>query len=177
MKSMLRTWGVALAIMAMVAYFDLTTGWQWKLTSFYLGPIIWIAWNRKMREGISMALLATVLWYLVDLRIGNPVHSGFIKGWNFVNRLVGYTIAAWAVGAFRDSYRAQSATIGRLNAALDEVQELKGLLPVCAWCRKIRADDGRWQVMEEFLGTHTKASASHGICPDCAAKMMKDAED
>lgn len=171
MKSMLRTWGVALAMLAMVAYLDLITGWELKFTSFYLGPIVWIAWNRKMQEGIGMALLAALTWYAVDLRIGGPIQPSLAHVWNILNRLIGYGIAAWAVGAFRESFRVQEATIAKLNAVLDEVQELKGLLPVCAWCRKIRADDGHWQVMEEFLHTHTKASASHGICPDCAAKM------
>jgi hypothetical protein len=46
---------------------------------------------------------------------------------------------------------------------------LESFVVLCGWCRRIR-DEGRWLTLEAFL-TEYKASASHGLCPDCAAKL------
>jgi hypothetical protein len=62
-------------------------------------------------------------------------------------------------------------TTARLQKALDEVKTLKGLLPICAWCKKIRAEDGDWADLESYVTKHSQASFSHGICPDCLSKQ------
>lgn len=58
-----------------------------------------------------------------------------------------------------------------LKSALDQIQTLKGLLPICAWCKNIRNDQGYWQQLEEYLMQHTNAAFSHGICPQCKEKI------
>lgn len=55
-----------------------------------------------------------------------------------------------------------------LQAALDEVKTLSGLLPICSHCKKIRDDNGYWNSLEKYLYEHTDALLSHGICPECA---------
>ena len=55
-----------------------------------------------------------------------------------------------------------------LRRALDEVTTLRGLIPICAWCKKVRDDHGYWQQLEEFLCERTQATFTHGICADCA---------
>jgi len=65
-------------------------------------------------------------------------------------------------------------TIVRLQRALDEVQVLTGLLPICACCKKIRDEHERWQDLEVYLEHHTEAKFSHGICPDCMRKLYPD---
>jgi len=61
--------------------------------------------------------------------------------------------------------------IVELQGALAEVKTLAGLLPVCAWCRKIRDDSGYWQELEDYLLSHFDTRFTHGICPDCLEKM------
>jgi PAS domain S-box-containing protein len=56
----------------------------------------------------------------------------------------------------------------RLQQALDEVKTLRGILPICANCKKIRDDKGYWNQVEVYVRDHTEAKFSHGICPDCA---------
>lgn len=58
-----------------------------------------------------------------------------------------------------------------LRRALDEVQTLSGLLPICTTCKKIRDDQGYWQGVEDYIRTHSQADFTHGICPDCLAKI------
>ena len=65
-------------------------------------------------------------------------------------------------------------TIIRLQNALNEVQVLKGLLPICANCKRIKDQRGTWQVLESFLQAHSEAKFSHGICPDCLRKLYPE---
>ena len=71
------------------------------------------------------------------------------------------------VMALLDLRRASS----RLADALEHVKTLRGLLPMCAWCKRIRDDDGYWSQVEAYIGAHTGAEFTHGICPDCMEKV------
>jgi hypothetical protein len=55
--------------------------------------------------------------------------------------------------------------------ALEETRVLRGFLPICASCKKIRDVDGYWTQMEEYIRDHSEADFSHGICPECAKKL------
>jgi PAS domain S-box-containing protein len=61
----------------------------------------------------------------------------------------------------------------QLQQALDEVKVLRGILPICSYCRKIRDDDGYWSQVEKYVSDHTDARFSHGICPACYESEMK----
>jgi len=58
-----------------------------------------------------------------------------------------------------------------LLKALDEIQKLKGLIPICASCKKIRDDKGFWQQVETYIEKFSKIEFSHGLCPDCAKEI------
>jgi len=59
----------------------------------------------------------------------------------------------------------------RMAAALEKLQTLHGLLPICAWCKRIRDDHGYWSQVEAYLHEHTGADFTHGICPECLEKQ------
>lgn len=61
-----------------------------------------------------------------------------------------------------------------LKNAMREVKTLRGLLPICANCKKIRDDKGFWQQIESYVRDHSDAEFSHGICPDCAKKLYPE---
>jgi DNA-binding response OmpR family regulator len=54
-----------------------------------------------------------------------------------------------------------------LRAALEEVKTLRGLIPICAWCKQIRDVQGLWHEVEAYLREHTEADFTHGLCPAC----------
>lgn len=62
-------------------------------------------------------------------------------------------------------------TILRLQEALNQVQLLSGLLPICASCKKIKDDHETWQPLESYIQLHSEAKFSHGVCPDCLRKL------
>jgi hypothetical protein len=64
--------------------------------------------------------------------------------------------------------------ISDLQAALAEIKTLSGLIPICSWCKKIRDDKGYWTILEAYLNEHSGAQFTHGICPECFAKLYPD---
>ena len=57
-----------------------------------------------------------------------------------------------------------------LEDALKEIKTLKGILPICSFCKNIRDDKGYWEKVEVYVQRHSQADFSHSICPDCARK-------
>jgi PAS domain S-box-containing protein len=82
-----------------------------------------------------------------------------------------------AVGIVRDISgrkrieREKEQLIQDLTTALDEIKTLKGIVPICASCKKIRDDRGFWNQLEVYIQEHSEAEFSHGICPDCVKKL------
>ena len=64
--------------------------------------------------------------------------------------------------------------ITELRDAVANIRTLKGLLPICASCKKIRDDKGYWQQIEAFISKHSEAEFTHGICPDCVQKLYPE---
>ena len=61
-----------------------------------------------------------------------------------------------------------------LEKAVTEVKQLRGLLPICSYCKKVRQDGTYWQQIESYLADHSELIFSHGLCPDCYGKVEKD---
>jgi len=64
--------------------------------------------------------------------------------------------------------------ITELREALTQIKTLRGLLPICSYCKKIRDDQGYWSQLEAFITEHSEAAFSHGICPDCMQKHFPE---
>lgn len=62
--------------------------------------------------------------------------------------------------------------IRELQEALAQIRTLRGLIPICSMCKKIRDDEGYWGQLEEYIRHHTDADFTHGLCPDCYEEMV-----
>jgi len=62
----------------------------------------------------------------------------------------------------------------QLRIALTEVETLSGLLPICAWCKKVRDDDGYWKQVDEYFRQRSKIEFTHGMCSDCSDKFEEE---
>jgi PAS domain S-box-containing protein len=70
----------------------------------------------------------------------------------------------------KESERRQAELIRKLRESRKEIKALQGMLPICAYCKRIRDDRGAWEQMESYIGKRTEAEFSHSICPDCMAE-------
>jgi sigma-B regulation protein RsbU (phosphoserine phosphatase) len=62
----------------------------------------------------------------------------------------------------------------QLSEALAQVKQLRGLLPICMYCKKIRKDDNYWQQVEDYVAEHSQVGFSHSVCPECLEKHHPD---
>lgn len=84
-------------------------------------------------------------------------------------------------GDFDDRDAEMATVFGELAAIalqnsryLDEIQRLKGIIPICSYCKGIRDDAGYWSRLEDYIETHSEAQFSHGICDKCASERFGD---
>src|SRR5204863_8169025 len=63
--------------------------------------------------------------------------------------------------------------VRELEEALTRVKQLKGLLPICSYCKKVRDDRNYWQQVETYIEGHSDAQFTHGICPECREKYVE----
>ncbi len=70
-----------------------------------------------------------------------------------------------------------AARVDELQRALNNVKRLSGLLPICAYCKRIRNSEDYWMQVERYLAEHSEAEFSHGICPDCLETQLSFRED
>jgi methyl-accepting chemotaxis protein len=70
--------------------------------------------------------------------------------------------------------REQARLIEELRRTLGEVKTLRGFLPICSSCKKIRRDQGSWQQIESYIREHSDAEFSHGLCPECAKALYPE---
>jgi sigma-B regulation protein RsbU (phosphoserine phosphatase) len=73
--------------------------------------------------------------------------------------------------------RSLAARVTELEEALAHVQRLQGLLPICSYCKKVRNEANYWEQVDSYLASHSTLKLTHGICPQCLDKMMKELEE
>lgn len=64
-----------------------------------------------------------------------------------------------------------------LQAAMEKMRTLQGLIPICADCKSIRNDQGYWETLEGYISSHSMAEFSHGVCPECMKKYLAELEE
>jgi len=118
-----------------------------------------------IRGGISVSIPSGTILKAQDRNIQIIIIS-YITIWAFgmVGILIYFRLAT-------KEFKKRSRLIKKLKEALGEVRTLKGLIPICSSCKKVRNDEGYWDQIERYISEHSKAKFSHGICPDCMKKL------
>jgi hypothetical protein len=166
----------ALAALAVVATLDAFTPFELGFSAFYVIPVLIATWGVGLSRGLAFACLSACCWYCLDLSSGRPLTHEFYRAWDTFNHLLSYALVAFVTGKLRQSFQRERVLREDRDEALRNIRKLEGLLPMCAWCKKVRDDEGYWQELESYLQPRTKAAFSHGICPDCAADLDRGAE-
>jgi hypothetical protein len=117
--------------------------------------------------------IANAWWYLPGITAGSMLASGLLSpgvawmvGIPYSWRLLAMSLVIPLLVAPAVAHRI-GVMADRLEEERQRVLLLTSLLPICAWCRKIKDDDGRWQALELYLAERMRATATHGLCPDC----------
>jgi len=174
-------WLSALALAALgVGAIDVVTGREVLLAPLYV-PIVISSARRSGRVGAAWSALGcAAIGILADHLVSEPLlalatsYSGpAIPWWNGLARLIVFLIVGLTVVELEEALHEREASLREARRALDQVRTLEGLLPICAWCKRIRDEeqDGEWLSVEHYIARKTSAEFSHGICPQCVAEM------
>jgi K+-sensing histidine kinase KdpD len=137
---------------------------------FLIAAVMLSARYEGVVAGVASALLSTLVFDLLfDQR---PYHLDFDLA--ALIRAAAFCSFALLVGSLekqrQHAMHSLQETNRNLQHTLDEVKTLRGLLPICVYCKQIRADDGSWVRLESYIREHTQADFTHGMCPECYQK-------
>lgn len=162
--------------LGVLGWVDAVAGLEYSLGPFYLVPGVLVAWFMGVRWGIPFAGGAALLRLAIETHGAFSLYPGHHFYWDGTVYLASFTVFAGLTAWVRKLTDRQASLIQELQHTLAEVRELKGMLPICAWCKKVRDDEGYWLQVDTYLHDHTKATLTHGICPECRAKQFPDNE-
>ena len=86
----------------------------------------------------------------------------------------GYVLVARDITRQKKAEIENQKLIVELREAMENVKTLKGFIPICARCKKVRDDKGYWNQIEKYISEHSEALFSHGICPECSEELYGD---
>lgn len=170
------------------------------LADLHVGPILLlpIVIYAAARFGVPAATVAAASVALVVMGLTTRGYSPFgavtsraaaiqAQEFIFISSLIALGLAALLEQLRASQYEVATLNAGlerrvhertaELESALAQVKRLQGLLPICAWCKKVRDDEHYWLSVEEYIVRYTDARFSHGICPECSARLLREAAE
>ena len=86
------------------------------------------------------------------------------------NHEISFSLLSLLLGSSADAL----ATLHKTAQLTSQIETLSGMLPLCAWCKKVRNDKGYWEQIEKYISVRSSASFTHGVCPECQKKLLYD---
>ena len=166
---------VGVLVFLLIAFVDYVTSEEFSFAVFYLVPIALFIWAFDSKWATAIALISVVVWPLEHIVSGDAKYfQSLVVYWEAGIRLGFYAVFIVTFGAIKQYMTQLHEANDQLKQALSEVRQLRGLLPMCSNCKKIRDDANEWIVLEKYIQTHSDATVSHGLCPECAQKLYPE---
>jgi K+-sensing histidine kinase KdpD len=171
----LLVWSAVVAGTALLGWMDYATGHEFNFFVFYFVPICLVTWKLGLMEGIIVSTISAAVWYFADYETGHRYSSSLAAVWNTLIRLSAFLFVGWAMARLGSLLSRERELSERLKKSMAQIRVLEGIVPICGACKKMRNSEGRWEQMEAYIEDRTHAEFSHGLCPDCARKMLAEA--
>jgi hypothetical protein len=133
-------------------------------------PLVWIVAVACTTTQLTWAGVVASLCLVVGGILSPP---GPVDRLGFLTTRAIVMLTIWLI-VFQSRRRAAAEARERRVLVAQHEQELKtlrGIIPICAWCKRIRTDSGAWKQIEQYIHEHSGADFSHGICPECVSKL------
>lgn len=158
----------------LIAFIDWITGLHVHIDVFYFIPIFLVSIKFKPKMVYLTAFACATLLYIASIVGGHHIIGIWYEIWNNSVRLLSYFSIAFASVTIKAHLDAERALSGELSIQLAEVKQLKKMLPICCYCKKIRDGRGHWHQLEGYISSHVDTQFSHGACPECFDKEMEN---
>lgn len=145
-----------IAVSCIVLGADYLTGPEIQFPIAFAVPVVLVSWYRHWSWGVAMAFLLPLARVWFDFAWGGTP--------NRLSLAVNYSIRVAVLSGL-------VFLVDHLAALTREVRTLRGILPICMHCKKIRIEDGSWKQIEAYVSEHSDAEFTHGLCRECAEKF------
>lgn len=139
----------------------------------YVTVVLISIWSPRRYFTVFVALCSTLLTI-----IGFLCAIEDTQLWQILPNRIIAILTIWGTAFLtilrKNAEERREKAIAEREKALADVKILRGFLPICASCKKIRDDQGYWSQIEDYIVTHSEADLSHGICPTCARSLYPD---
>ena len=165
---------VCLASLGAVGLMDYVTADDTVLTPFYVLPLSIGTWCLSRSVGLAFAIMAAVTFMVAETLEGSA-SSPSVLFFNTVFEGTLFVIVALLLSRLKAHLEGEYRALAVAEEALANVRQLSALLPMCSSCKKIRHEpDGSWEPFESYLLKHSDTQVTHGLCPDCIAKLYPE---
>jgi hypothetical protein len=173
----------SLLLVAAIGVLDVVSGTELSLSPLYLLAVIIGAWRGGPWVGIITAIASALTGMLADVLLSGPylhLENNYSSFWipisNAMARMLVLLTATAAVTKLQMLLRDRDCAVRELKDALGQIRTLQALLPVCAWCKRIRdASAGdEWKSIEHYIAEHTDSKFTHGMCPECFDRVWQE---
>lgn len=171
--SVLKLYGFCGVLLAVIFWIDLLIPLGVATGVLYLVVVLLTLWTPKSKATLLIAVLSS--FFIVAAFFYKPPVDFM---WKVIfNRGIAL-FAVWTaalLGLQKNKMEQQrNMILLEREKALHEVRILRGFLPICASCKKIRDDNGYWTQIERYIKDHSEAEFTHSICPNCAKRLYPD---
>jgi hypothetical protein len=146
-----------------------------------LGLAIWflqvaLVWGATLWSArrLQIIIVASVCATFIPLDLWLSPHIRPITWINVTNQLLGIGAIVGLAHSCLNRIAAEDAhrkAAQELKQSQETIRTLSGLLPICAWCKKIRDENGVWEPLEVYIHNHSDAEFTHGMCKECSDRM------
>jgi len=145
-----------------------------------------LIWHILLTSSLCILLLLSIRYVVRHViqpleQLDNELHrmgafpaSGDERG-NEIDRLkISAETLEQSLAARAEAEEARGKVIKELQNAIEQIKTLRGIVPICSSCKKIRDDKGYWEQVDAYVTRHTEAQFSHGLCPECMKKLYPE---
>jgi hypothetical protein len=142
-----------LALAIILHLLDFISGPTISVSILFVIPVVLAARHNGAFWGCFLAVLMPLIHLLMAVTWPVP--------WSVLDSAINTAIRVGALAGF-------ALLVARVTQQEREIKVLQGLLPICSWCKRIRTPARDWQQMESYITSHSEATFTHSLCPDCA---------
>lgn len=154
--------------------------YKYPLEYLCIPGLVWAAYRFGPRETATANIILAGLAIWGTLRGFGPFAMSspnesllLLQAFMGVTSVLALTFAA-VVSKKRRIEQSMERLLGELQDALIHIKTLRGLIPICSSCKKVRNDQGYWDYVESYIQQHSLAQFTHGVCPDCVTRLYAD---
>jgi len=122
-------------------------------------PVSLLSWYNKFGWGLFLSISLPIVHFFFELRWNLP--------WTILEMCINTAVYMIVFSVFAYLINRVAAQTQELT---QEVRILRGILPICCFCKRIRTKDNSWVKLEQYISEHSEAQFSHGVCPECGEK-------